>query len=283
MVPVPTSYLTVPVFGSGASNIQPEGSTYAGGFLPGQLFPAEYENWLMNRLTTNSLASQTTNLSVAAEIVNILNQASIIPDPVSTTQLYSALNALYATVSALSSEASTRSSADTTLQSNINAEATARMNADISVAATAANANNLSSGTVPVARLANITTAQLAASAGILSTQMAAGNKFSYFDGGTASGNVTFPTIEIGETAILWYTRTSAGSFQWIFPATGTFDLDGIGIKMSVNPGISSIGSPNGSSSALYAGHGVSGGATITDGGTGGTQYNYRFILTRTA
>lgn len=130
MVPVPTSYLNVPIFGSGAANIQPDGSTYAGGFLPGQLFPAEYENWLMNRLTTNSLASQTTNLSVAAEIVNVLSQASITPDPVSTTQLYSALNSLYATVGALSSEATTRATADTTLQSNINAEATARANAD---------------------------------------------------------------------------------------------------------------------------------------------------------
>ncbi len=130
MVPVPTSYLNVPVFGSGASNVQPVGSTYSGGFLPGQLFPAEYENWLMNRLTTNSLASQTTSLSVAAEIVNILNQASIVPDPASTTQLYAALNGLYATVGGLSTEASARASADTTLQSNINAEATARSNAD---------------------------------------------------------------------------------------------------------------------------------------------------------
>src|SRR5690349_15885168 len=153
MVPVPTSYLNVPVFGSGAANNQPEGSTYAGGFLPGQLFPAEYENWLMNRLTTNSLVSQTTNLSMAAEIVNIRSQASIIPDPASTTQLYAALNALYATVGALSSEASTRASADTTLQSNINAEATARANADITVAANAANAANLTSGTLPGARL----------------------------------------------------------------------------------------------------------------------------------
>jgi hypothetical protein len=130
MVPVPTSYLNVPVFGSGASNIQPQGSTYAGGFLPGQLFPAEYENWLMNRLTTNSLASQTTSLSLASEIVNILNQASITPDPASTSQLYAALNALYASVSALATEASTRATADTTLQNNINTEATARATAD---------------------------------------------------------------------------------------------------------------------------------------------------------
>jgi len=133
MVPIPTSYLNVPIFGSGASSIVPEPTTYAGGFLAGQLFPAEYENWITNRLTTNSLVSQTTNMSVAAEIVNILTQASITPDPVSTTQLYAALNALYATVGALSTEASTRSASDTTLQANINAEATARMNADTSL------------------------------------------------------------------------------------------------------------------------------------------------------
>jgi hypothetical protein len=220
MVPVPTSYLNVPIFGSGASNIVPEPTTYAGGFLPGQLFPAEYENWLMNRLTTNSLASQTTDLSMAAEIVNILNQASIVPDPVSTTQLYAALNALYATVGALSSEASTRSSADTTLQANINAEATARMNADSTLqaninaeAALARDASNLSSGTVPLARLSGIT-----------QSQMASGNGITISDGGVVSGTVTLPTISVGQTRQIYYRDSTSAITSFNFPATGTFN-----------------------------------------------------------
>ncbi len=218
MVPVPTSYLTVPVFGSGASSIVPEPTTYAGGFLPGQLFPAEYENWLMNRLTTNSLSSQTTALSVAGEIVNILNQASIVPDPVSTTQLYAALNALYATVGALATEASTRGSADTTLQSNINAEATARGNADTTLqsnitaeAALARNADNLNSGTVAIARLSGITVAQ-----------MAAGNRSSTQVIGNVTGSINAPAMNVGDTNLLWYQTT--GTTTFLTPvAAGTY------------------------------------------------------------
>ena len=50
-------------------------------------------------------------------------------------------------------EITARTAADTTLQNNINAEITARIAADVTVAANAANASNLTSGTVASARL----------------------------------------------------------------------------------------------------------------------------------
>jgi hypothetical protein len=62
----------------------------------------------------------------------------------------------------INAEITARTTADTTLQNNINAEITARIAADVTVAANAANASNLTSGTVAPARLgtgtANTTT-----------------------------------------------------------------------------------------------------------------------------
>jgi hypothetical protein len=227
MVPVPTTYLNVPVFGGGASNIQPEGSTYAGGFLPGQLFPAEYENWLMNRLTTNSLASQTTNLSVAAEIVNILSQASITPDPASTTQLYAALNALYATVSALSSEASTRASADSTLQSNINAEATARMNAD---ALLAPLASPIFTGTPQAPTPSPGDSSAKVATTGFVAAAVSALNLV--IDQRTTTGSTsrteTVNALAVNQTALIEWACACSGSNQTLtfaLPAGGTYQV----------------------------------------------------------
>ncbi|ADX42563.1 hypothetical protein [Tetrasphaera phage TJE1] len=101
MVPTPT-FKNLPLFGASASLVEPVLATYQGGFLPGQVFPAEYENWLMNYITFNSLANQTTVQSLVAEVISVLTAASISPTPASTSQLYQALNALYATVGALS-------------------------------------------------------------------------------------------------------------------------------------------------------------------------------------
>lgn len=103
MTPTP-SYQSFPVFGSGAAKVQPVAGTYNGGFLPGQLFPAEYENWLMNNASFNSLANQNALTSVVAELINILTQASISPNIGVSTQVYSALQILFASVTALNAE-----------------------------------------------------------------------------------------------------------------------------------------------------------------------------------
>ena len=233
MVPVPTSYLNVPVFGASATNIQPGGTVYNQGFLPGQLFPAEYENWLMNRLTTNSLASQTTNLSVAAEIVNILNQASIVPDPASTTQLYAALNALYATVGGLSTESSARASADTTLQSNINAEATARANADALLApllspaltgSPVAPTPSPGDNSTRVATSAFVTDALAAASSALVIKSLTH-QEFNSVTGAQtlsamAVGEMRFVFITAGSSATL-KTPTASGSFLCMAQVNG--------------------------------------------------------------
>lgn len=99
MVPVPTTYKNLPIFGTGATLVQPIPGTYSGGFLPGQLFPAEYENWLMNFITANSNTSQTSVVNLVAEMGTILAAASITPNGGQVNQVYAALNAIYAPLS----------------------------------------------------------------------------------------------------------------------------------------------------------------------------------------
>lgn len=152
MVPAPT-YQNLPTFGTGATLIQPIAGTYNGGFLPGQLFPAEYENWLMNYITANSNTSETSVVNLVAEMGTILTAASITPNAGLTNQLYAALNALYLTLTGgtltggltlggvlnmashkITNVADPTSAQDGATQnyvlSQVSAEATARANAD---------------------------------------------------------------------------------------------------------------------------------------------------------
>lgn len=202
MTPNP-SYLSLPVFGSGASLVVPIPGVYTGGYLPGQLLPAEYENWLLNRITTNGLASQTSVASMNAELVNLLTQAGLSPNSGDSTQVYAALQALYL--------GKTAQAADSALLGGQNS-------------AFYRNSGNQNAGTLPLARLSGITTSQMAASAGILFSQMAAGSRAKTSVIGNVTGSVNAPAMAVGDTAILWYQTT--GTTTFLSPsASGTYSV----------------------------------------------------------
>ena len=251
MLPLPT-WLNIPTAG-GSAAINTTGLNMSVLYVPNDLVPAQHLNYFLNGFSNNGNVSETAISNVVSELITILTAASISPNGALTNQVLAALNVLFATVGALATEVTNRTNADDTVASN------------------AAIATNLTSGTVPLARLSGIT-----------SSQMAAGNKFRYFNGGVISGNVTFPTIAIGETIVLWYRKTTTGIFNFIFPATGTFNLSGHGIKASSNPNSFAISTSDGQDSTLHTGQDVSGGSTMS-ANTGGTTTQWCFILTRTA
>lgn len=279
MTPTPTTYLNVPTFGTGAAVTQPVAGTYSGGFLPGQLFPAEYENWLMNRLTANSNVSETSVLSMNAELVYILTQASISPNAGSTVQLYAALNALYATVGALATEASTRSSADTTLQSNINAESTNRANAD---ALLAPIASPTFTGTVVVPTAVGATSPVQKSVTDSLQSQITAGSLLSVenftanLTGGAFIDQIS--AMAVGEMRFVNTNRLTTGSpstYALKLPAAGTFTYQILG---GINFGSNST--------TCASASGAAAGATInTDPGSvsSGFRFQYSVIVKRTA
>lgn len=87
---VPTSYANITTFGQTSVQIIPIPATYQSGYLAGQGFPAENENYLMYNLTNsvNALANDLANIH--AEILNVLSGQSIPPDN-SNTQLNTAI------------------------------------------------------------------------------------------------------------------------------------------------------------------------------------------------
>jgi hypothetical protein len=80
MVDVP-DFIDVPIFGVSSSKIEPTPTIYSNGFLPGQVFPAENENWFMNGLTGNGVTEQDSIVSLVTEMVNFLSAYSVSPNP----------------------------------------------------------------------------------------------------------------------------------------------------------------------------------------------------------
>jgi hypothetical protein len=156
MVDVP-DFIDVPIFGGSSSKIEPSPTIYANGFLPGQVFPAENENWFMNGLTGNGVTEQDSIVSLVTEMVNFLSAYSVTPNPALFNQFLTTFQAQLALKANLASPTFTGTvtiptvptpssggnpttktyvdSADTTLQNNINSEASTRSAADISLQA----------------------------------------------------------------------------------------------------------------------------------------------------
>jgi hypothetical protein len=87
----PASYSNLSTFGATSVRIIPIPSTYESGYLPGQGFPAENENYLMynTTLSINAIANDVSNIH--AEILTILTGQSITPDG-TTGQLNTAIS-----------------------------------------------------------------------------------------------------------------------------------------------------------------------------------------------
>ncbi len=95
------------VFGTGASLVEPPSGTYSTGYVPGQSFPAQHENWFMNYLSSDDIMTQNAYTNTLEELNTVLSNAGITPSSGATNQLYTAftngslnLNLLGATLGA---------------------------------------------------------------------------------------------------------------------------------------------------------------------------------------
>ncbi len=86
----PASYSNPDTFGATSVRIIPLPATYQSGYLPGQGFPAENENYLMYNLTlsTNAISNDLSNIH--AEILSVLTDQGISPNG-TTGQLNTAI------------------------------------------------------------------------------------------------------------------------------------------------------------------------------------------------
>lgn len=172
MTNLPT-WLTIPTAG-GSASINTAGLNMSTLYSPNDLVPAEHLNYFLNGFSNNGNVSETALANVISELVTILTAASITPNGGLTNQVKAALDALYPSISA------------------------------------SQNANNLSTGTVPLARISGLT-----------STQVASGYKFSSSGGSLVSGTVTLPSIAIGEVRSVWMRTATTATI--VLPASGTY------------------------------------------------------------
>lgn len=77
---VPTTYANITTFGQTSVQIIPLPATYQSGYLAGQGFPAENENYLMYNLTNAVNAISNDLANIHAEILSVLSGQSIPPD-----------------------------------------------------------------------------------------------------------------------------------------------------------------------------------------------------------
>lgn len=87
------TFVSVPTFGGAATIQAPAAGTYSAGYLPGQVYPAEHQNYFMHGLTANGNTEQSAINSVIVEINNVLAAASITPNAGVTNQLELAIEA----------------------------------------------------------------------------------------------------------------------------------------------------------------------------------------------
>ena len=81
MIPNGAAYDSYPSFADSGTRVQPSpASKYAQGFLPGETFPAEWQNWFMHGATSGITRLNTDVLSIKQEINNILAEANMSAD-----------------------------------------------------------------------------------------------------------------------------------------------------------------------------------------------------------
>lgn len=89
---IPTQDMTAyPTFGDNSPRVKPDDAKYAAGFQPGDVVPAEWFNWLLNRGSSATTKLNAGALSMEQEINNVLAAGSQTPDATQTNQLVTAI------------------------------------------------------------------------------------------------------------------------------------------------------------------------------------------------
>lgn len=90
---IPTQEMTAyPTFGDNSPRVKPDDAKYAAGFQPGDVVPAEWLNWLLNRGSSATTKLNDGALSMEREINNVLSAGNQTPDATLTNQLITAIN-----------------------------------------------------------------------------------------------------------------------------------------------------------------------------------------------
>jgi hypothetical protein len=90
---IPTQEMTAyPTFGDNSARVQPDAGKYAAGFQPGDVVPAEWFNWLLNRGSSATTKLNAGTLSMEQEINNVLSAGNQVPDATVTNQLLTAIS-----------------------------------------------------------------------------------------------------------------------------------------------------------------------------------------------
>ena len=90
---IPTQDMTpYPTFGDNSSRVKPDDAKYAAGFQPGDVVPAEWFNWLLNRGSSATTKLNDGTLSMEREINNVLQAGNQVPDATLTDQLVTAIS-----------------------------------------------------------------------------------------------------------------------------------------------------------------------------------------------
>lgn len=90
---IPTQEMTAyPTFGDNSSRVKPDDAKYAAGFQPGDVVPAEWFNWLLNRGSSATTKLNEGTLSIEQEINSVLAAGNQTPDATLTNQLVAAIS-----------------------------------------------------------------------------------------------------------------------------------------------------------------------------------------------
>jgi hypothetical protein len=199
MEPVPSDYKTMPTFGPNSSMASPDAGTLDTGYASGETFPVTEANYLFNRITNNNNVSERLATSITTELDYLLTQNGITPNGSLTTQINQAVNAAIST--------------------SVSAEA-----------ALARNADNLTSGTVALARIPNTLTGKDADTVDgyhAISFPLT----YTYF---LQTTNLTIPSMSVGGTSLIFGTA-GVGSWTMYLPAGGTYSYVSLKSIQSTN------------------------------------------------
>lgn len=83
-----------PVFADSGTKTQPSQTNYSRGFIPGEVFPAEWENWIENKTSQAITTLNAGTESMEKEINNVLSAAGKEPDVSDNTQLLQSIRYL---------------------------------------------------------------------------------------------------------------------------------------------------------------------------------------------